>query len=507
LQKSRHCRGFETGWGIGRSISNSKQCLTFKTAFLVRGELELREEQTASAEHDDAEGGSSSLREKKSVSKSRKKKSKRRMERNATLMQSYVQRMAPLRVPRIETGEGEAFAFVCAVIRWFQKTIRTIFGDGARVGQMQIRQEEHSEDEHQAAPAPPSSDRRRGRRRRRRASEEPDSRESPWKGTEEPGSRLDSEAIMVDQKASEPSAERRIRELQDRNDELEQRNDHLKRTNTVLRDRIWRWNEKDAAESDELHVFVRCGKKTWTLPWGRDQKWASLRKLLIRTFKLKNAYWELEERQFEAVGDDGWRKVLSPSNQPGRDMEYRIVRIRGWRRRAPGMSDRSRTTHGRPRNEWKVVYQRQGGPAATESAPRPDRAPPLPADGPKAGGVGRRGAARLIERNESACTGREKVEGQSRGKRATEDIPTPNILPGAREKYLPPPAEDRPQATSTLKKGNLEKEDKPNKPIPKEAERVADRLLYGTPKAKGSEAGTVQDRQDPGWAEWVVQWT
>jgi hypothetical protein len=71
----------------------------------------------------------------------------------------------------------------------------------------------------------------------------------------------------------------------------------------------------------------------------------------------------------------------------------------------------------------------------------------------------------------------------------------------------PPPVEDRPQATSTLKKGNLGKEDKPNKPIPKEAERAADRLLYGTPKATGSEAGTVKDQQDPGGVEWVVQWT
>jgi hypothetical protein len=40
-----------------------------------------------------------------------------------------------------------------------------------------------------------------------------------------------------------------------------------------------------------------------------------------------------------------------------------------------------------------------------------------------------------------------------------------------------PPAEDRPQDTSTLKRGNLEKEDELNKTIPKEAERVASRLL------------------------------
>jgi hypothetical protein len=58
-----------------------------------------------------------------------------------------------------------------------------------------------------------------------------------------------------------------------------------------------------------------------------------------------------------------------------------------------------------------------------------------------------------------------------------------------------------------LKKGNLEKEDKPDKPIPKEAERVASRLPYGTPKAQGSEAGTVKDRQDPEGVEWVVEWT
>jgi hypothetical protein len=40
-------------------------------------------------------------------------------------------------------------------------------------------------------------------------------------GTEEPGSRLEPEAVKVDQVPSEPSAERRIRELKDRNDELE----------------------------------------------------------------------------------------------------------------------------------------------------------------------------------------------------------------------------------------------------------------------------------------------
>jgi hypothetical protein len=43
------------------------------------------------------------------------------MERNAARMQSYVQRIVPLRVPGMETGEGEAFAFVCAVIRDFRR--------------------------------------------------------------------------------------------------------------------------------------------------------------------------------------------------------------------------------------------------------------------------------------------------------------------------------------------------------------------------------------------------
>jgi hypothetical protein len=153
------------------------QPATEKRSF--RGELEPRKEQAASAECFGAEGGSSSPGEKKSVFKKRKKKSKRRMERNAARMQSYVRRMVPLRVPGMETGEGEAFAFVCAVISGFQKTIRTIFEDVARVGQMQPKREENSAEEHQVAPAPPPSDRRRRKRRRKKAPEEPDSRESP----------------------------------------------------------------------------------------------------------------------------------------------------------------------------------------------------------------------------------------------------------------------------------------------------------------------------------------
>jgi hypothetical protein len=196
----------------------------------------------------------------------------------------------------METGEEEAFAFVCAVIRGFQKTIRTIFEDAARGGQMQLRREENSEDVHQAAPAPSSSDGQRRRCRRKRASEEPDSPESSAMGTEKPGSRLDTVGTaMVDQQASEPSVERRIREWQDRVGELEQRNDHLEGTNTALRDRLRRWYENEEAELKEWRVFVQCGKVKRTLPWKNDQKWASFRKRLIRTFKLKNSYWELED--------------------------------------------------------------------------------------------------------------------------------------------------------------------------------------------------------------------
>jgi hypothetical protein len=127
----------------------------------TRGELDPRKEQTASTESVGVEAGSSPPGETKCVSKCRKKESKRRMERNAARMQSYVQRMVPLRVQGMETGEGEAFAFVCAVIRGFQKTIRTIFGDAARVGRVQICTEEHSEEEPQVAPAPPSLNGRR----------------------------------------------------------------------------------------------------------------------------------------------------------------------------------------------------------------------------------------------------------------------------------------------------------------------------------------------------------
>jgi hypothetical protein len=37
--------------------------------------------------------------------------------------------------------------------------------------------------------------------------------------------------------------------------------------------------------------------------------------------------------------------------------------------------------------------------------------------------------------------------------------------------------------------------------------KVANRLLYGTPKAQGPEVGTMRDREDPVWVELVAQWT
>jgi hypothetical protein len=49
------------------------------------------------------------------------------------------------------------------------------------------------------------------------------------------------------------------------------------------------------------------------------------------------------------------------------------------------------------------------------------------------------------------------------------------------------------------------KEDKPSKPIPKEAGRTANRLLYGTPKAMELKAGTEKDRHDQEGVEWVAQ--
>jgi hypothetical protein len=48
---------------------------------------------------------------------------------------------------------------------------------------------------------------------------------------------------------------------------------------------------------------------------------------------------------------------------------------------------------------------------------------------------------------------------------------------------------------------------RPNKPIPKEAERVANRLLYETSKTKEPKTDMVEDRQDPEEVEWVAQWT
>jgi hypothetical protein len=112
-----------------------------------------------------------------------------------------------------------------------------------------------------------------------------------------------------------------------------------------------------------------------------------------------------------------------------------------------------------------------------------------------------------MERNESACTAKATANGQSRGVRVTEDSPSPSPLPGAREKCLPPSAEDRPQCTSTPQGGSQVKEDKPSKPFPKEAERVINRLLYGTLKSQEPKAGVVKDRQGPEEVEWVEQWT
>jgi hypothetical protein len=51
------------------------------------------------------------------------------------------------------------------------------------------------------------------------------------------------------------------------------------------------------------------------------------------------------------------------------------------------------------------------------------------------------------------------------------------------------------------------KEDKPDKPIPKEAERAANWLLYGTSKAAELKAKTEKARWDPEEVEWVAQWT
>jgi hypothetical protein len=79
--------------------------------------------------------------------------------------------------------------------------------------------------------------------------------------------------------------------------------------------------------------------------------------------------------------------------------------------------------------------------------------------------------------------------------------------PGAQEKCLPPSAEERPQSESTPQGGSQVTEDKPRKPIPREAERVESRLLYVASKAQRPETGTVKHQQDPGGVEWVIQWT
>jgi hypothetical protein len=49
--------------------------------------------------------------------------------------------------------------------------------------------------------------------------------------------------------------------------------------------------------------------------------------------------------------------------------------------------------------------------------------------------------------------------------------------------------------------------DKADTHIPKEAEKAANRLLYGTTKATEPKVETEMDCQDPGEEKWAAQWT
>jgi hypothetical protein len=201
---------------------------------------------------------------------------------------------------------------------------------------------------------------------------------------------------------------------------------------------------------------------------------------------------------------------VSPPLLPDEVREYRVIRRKIPRNKAPGLH--GGTTHGKPKTEWKVGIQRQRG-RVTGSAPRSVGTPPLRVEGLRADSAKRWEEVSLMERTEGtkpsapsqAMTKPEaKTEGQPL--KGVEESPTSEprhayiyqkivypegrsvVVPvykevltaegqviripvknigsdgalGAREKCLPRPAEDRPQTQSTPQGGSQVKEDKPS---------------------------------------------
>jgi hypothetical protein len=86
---------------------------------------------------------------------------------------------------------------------------------------------------------------------------------------------------------------------------------------------------------------------------------------MIRLFGLKRARWDLLNRQIGTEGEGGWTIMVPPLRWPDDGREYRIIVWKKWKK-APGPS--GGTTHGKRGRLWMMGIQRQGGPAATESA-------------------------------------------------------------------------------------------------------------------------------------------
>jgi hypothetical protein len=263
---------------------------------------------------------------------------------------------------------------------------------------------------------------------------------------------------------------------------------------------------RDPEVEYEEEVWIQCGVKGVIVPYRKSQGWISLRKRVIRIFKLKSQRWELKRKRQLSDGGKGWVRVEQPLRNMQDGIRYRVW-IRNERKRAPG--NRGGTTHGKPREEWHKYDQMQGGDLTTQTPPRPAGAPSVSTTGFNPEAEKRKGNVSLIERNEgkkpvalSQPTSKPRTETSSQFQRGTEDssksmpagttsrdgwtwTAAPEVASGtatgAREKFLAPPAEDRPQDKSAHE-GKPVDEGKAKTRIPTAAEREANRLFYGTPE-------------------------
>jgi hypothetical protein len=267
--------------------------------------------------------------------------------------------------------------------------------------------------------------------------------------------------VTVEDEVPVPHAEERIRLLEEEIARLREANSWAASRPGLL--------GSNPGESDR-DVLVHFRKEMRYIPLTAKQGWASLRKRLIRVFKLKRSRWELRGRKIGTDGDGGWTVVEPPLRVICEDMEYRVV-IKQWKEKIPGV--KGGTTHGKPRKEWRLRKQRQGGPATTTTGKRPEGRPPEPTKGIEVERAVRKEVL-SIERNEgkkpvttSQATTQQKGTTSRDGWVWTAD---PEVVSdevtGAREKCLTPPAEDRPQDKSTCE-GKSGNGDKAATPIPR----------------------------------------